>query len=79
MLRGAAVLRVVMNSNQRGDHGKSWVLSCGKAELVFLKLTEIFWKMEQTPVYLPRCEARRYTVKTIAVNLKLWLHFKKQL
>lgn len=32
--------------------------------------------MEQTPVDLPRCEARRYMVKTIAMNLKLWLHFK---
>ncbi len=32
--------------------------------------------MEQTPVDLPRCEARRYMVKTIAVNLKLRLNFK---
>lgn len=32
--------------------------------------------MEQTPVDLPRCEASRYMVKTIAVNLKLWLCFQ---
>lgn len=34
--------------------------------------------MEQTPVDLPRCEARRYVVETIAVNLKLWLSLKNQ-
>lgn len=32
--------------------------------------------MGQTPVDLPRCEASRYMVETIAVNLNLWLLFK---
>lgn len=34
-------------------------------------------EMEQTPVDLPRCESRRYTVETIAVNLKLGLRYLK--
>lgn len=69
-LRGTAVLRVVMNSNQRGGNGKSWVLSLWQMGAnIYQTYTEIL-ETEQTPVNLPRCEARRYIVETIAVNFE---------
>lgn len=67
-----------MNSNQRGGHGKSWVFPVANLNNIYQTYTNIL-EMEQTPVDLPRCEARRYMVETIAVNLKLWLHFKTSL
>lgn len=75
-LRGTAVLRVVMNSNQRGGNGKSWVLPVANLNKYLSNLHKYSGNGTDSSRSSQVWSQKVYMVKTIAVNLKLWLQFK---
>ena len=44
--------------------------SSAESQQISIEPSHEAWKSDHTPVASPRCEAGRYVVKTIAVNLK---------